>query len=100
MLTAFERGASDYVVHRSEDGKSLGGGSATDYYAGSSRVIAMIPYKDGVHTAFDKGKNEYVIHWSKDGKNLGGGNPFDYYVGGAPVTAMTPYKEGVLTAFK
>jgi hypothetical protein len=42
----------DQVIHWSEDGKKLGGGSALEYYAGSSAVTAMIPYKNGVLTAF------------------------------------------------
>ena len=75
------------------------GGSAVDYYAGSSAVTAMIPYKNGVLTAFARGPGDHVIHWSEDGKKLGGGSAVDYYAGNSAVKAMIPYKNGVLTAF-
>ena len=89
----------DQVIHWSEDGRKLGGGSALEYYAGSSIVRVMIPYTNGVLTAFARGSGDHVVHWSPDGKKLGGGSAVDYYAGSSAVTAMIPYMNGVLTAF-
>jgi hypothetical protein len=107
ILTAFDRGGWwNYAVHRSTNGKKLGGGSPENYYVGTSRVIKMIPYKNGVLTAFERNPDfPFAIHWSEDGTNLGGGSPAEYYEGPTQIITMCPYKnealdkDGVLTAF-
>jgi hypothetical protein len=99
VLTAFDRAPNDSVVHWSADGKLLGGGSAGDYYGGSSTVNVMIPYNGGVLTSFTRGADDNVVHRSEDGKKLGGGSARDYYGGTAVAWPMTPFKNGVLTSF-
>lgn len=99
VLTAFDRGPSDHVVHWSEDGTHLGGGNAVEYYGGSSRVNVMIPYDGEVLTSFTRRADDNVVHRSQDGKALGGGSAVEYYGGTAFAAPMIPFKTGVLTSF-
>src|SRR5262249_13143558 len=99
VLTAFSQagGPNLYRVHWSADGTQLG--SSWPLYEGATRVVAMIPYQDGVLTAFANSN----VHWSPDGFNLGSGPSRS--PGTTPIVAMIPYRDralnidGVLTAF-
>jgi hypothetical protein len=107
VLTAFDRGPRDYLVHWSGNGHDLGGGSAPENYNGTSLVTAMTAYTNrggitGVLTGFDRRPTDpaedHVVHWSADGYHLGSGGAVEYYAGTSRVNLMTPYDGGVLTS--
>jgi len=91
VLTAFRWGG----IYYSANGEHLAGGGdpATDWRAypepgshATKKMIAMVPYKQGVITAFDNQE----IYYSKDGKHLGNeiGNTSKVYGGPRKLKAI------------
>ena len=71
-------------------------------YDGTSPVVQMLPYNDGVLTAFrHAGPHGNRVHWSPDGSNLGLHSELTTsYDGRDEVLQMIVYRGDVFTAFK
>jgi hypothetical protein len=99
VFTSFHRGANDYVIHRSDDHSSFGGG--TTVYQGNSPVIQMLATSRGIYTSFSHaGPHGHRIHRSLDGYNLGvHSSSTTVYDGITPVIQMVEFNGEIYTAF-
>lgn len=95
-MAAFSNaGGNGHRIWFSPDGTHLGAGQLV--YDGSSPILAMLPYHNGLLTAFSNTGNGFRVHWSPDGVSPGSGPVV--YDGSSPVKAMVQYQDGVLVAF-